>query len=186
MIKCSFILLCCCVMMSGCVSSLQEAKRVRAVVPVSGEKIFICPIIDSSSLDTFEGWPAEKPYQMLLQKNYQHMYHTMVVEFRRSEKYGLYEIAEDSTQATTLLSFVIQHYSFKKDTLTLPVRMTIQQGTVKKTFPSAFTAYGIYRAHSRPESPFHYIDILLADFCRNFPYAQVVGIFCPSQGKFEQ
>lgn len=172
----------CCVIAGGCVSSLQEAKRLKAVVPLSGEKIFIYPIIDSSSLDKFEGWPSEKPYQTLLQRNFLQMYRTMIVEFRRNEKYGLYEIVEDSTQSSTQLSFIVQRYSFKKDTLTLPVRMTIRQGTVKNAFPSVFIAYGIYKAHSRPKSPFHYIDILLADFCRNFPYKQVVGIFCPQQG----
>ncbi len=171
----------CCVIMSGCVSSLQETKR-TAVFPVSGEKIFICPIVDSSSLDKFEGWPSEKPYQTLLQRNFLQMYHTMIVEFRRSEKYGLYELVEDSTQSSAQISFIIQRYSYKKDTLTLPVRMTIRQGNVKKNFSSVFTAYGIYRAHSTPKSPFHYIDILLADFCRNFPYKQAVAIFCPQQG----
>jgi len=78
------IFLCCCLAISGCVSSLQEAQH-GAAVPVSGEKIFMCPIIDSSSLDKFEGWPSEKPLQMLLQKNYQQMYHNMFVEFRRAK-----------------------------------------------------------------------------------------------------
>ena len=176
------IFLCCCIAISGCVSLLQEAHR-GAAVPVSGEKIFMCPIIDSSSLDKFEGWPSEKPLQMLLQKNYQQMYHTMFVEFRRGEKYGLYEMVEDSSQSTVFISFVIQHYSFKKDTLTLPVRLSIRQGSVKKNFPELFTAYGIYKAQSRPKSPFHYINILLADFCRDFPYKRVVSVFSPSSGK---
>jgi hypothetical protein len=171
-----------CLLFSGCVSSLPEVKH-GAFFPVSGEKIFICPIIDSSSLDKFDGWPTEKPLQTLLQKNYQQMYQTMAVEFRRGEKYGLYEITEDSIRSTTMISFIIKHYAFKKDSLTLPVRMIIKQGTVKKSFPSVFTAYGIYKARSKPKSPFHYIDILLADFRRNFPYKQVVGVFCPPRGK---
>ena len=176
------IFLCCCLAISGCVSSLQEAQH-GAAVPVSGEKIFMCPIIDSSSLDKFEGWPSEKPLQMLLQKNYQQMYHNMFVEFRRGEKYGLYEMVEDSSQATAMISFFIQRYSFKKDTLTLPVSMSIRQGSVIKNYPSVFTAYGIYKAQSRPKSPFHYINFLLADFCRDFPYKRVVNVFCPSSGK---
>jgi len=119
-----------------------------------GEKIFMCPIIDSSSLDKFEGWPSEKPLQMLLQKNYQQMYHTMFVEFRRGEKYGLYEMVEDSSQSTVLFPLSSNTTHLKKDTLTLPVRLSIRQGSVKKNFPELFTAYGIYKAQSRPKARF--------------------------------
>lgn len=173
----------CCIMIIIRGPVFADTAKRSAAVSVSGEKIFICPIIDSSSLEKFEGWPSEKTDQALLLKNYQRMYRTMVVEFRRGEKYGLYEMAEDSTRATTMVSFAIQSYSFKKDTLTLPVRMTVRQKTDKKIHAEIFTGYGIYRAHSKPKSPFHYIDNLLADFRRNFPYKRAVGVFCPPLGK---
>jgi hypothetical protein len=45
----------------------------------------------------------------------------------------------------------------------------------ERSFP--ISAFGMYRAKSRPKSPVHYLDILLADFRRSFPYRKMSGVF---------
>jgi hypothetical protein len=88
---------------------------------------------------------------------------------------------DDSLAATTSITPIILRCSLKNDTLTLPVRLNIRQGGMKKDFSLTFSACGAYRAHSKPKSPLHYLDALLADFCRSFPYKRVVGKFYSSR-----
>jgi hypothetical protein len=149
----------------------------QAKFPVVNEKIFIYPIIDSSSIDSFPGWPSEKAMQTVLLDNFLKLHRAMVMEFRQREKYGLYETVEDSSKAGVRLSFVIGHYQFTKDTLTFPVRMTMHRlnGNISESI--LMTCSGKYRAKSRPKSDVHYLDILLADFQRYFPYRKISGLF---------
>jgi hypothetical protein len=39
------------------------------------------------------------------------------------------------------------------------------------------TGRGVYKAKTAAKSPYHYIDILVADFCRNFAYSQAAEVF---------
>ena len=152
-----------------------------AAIPVAGEKIFVGPPLDSSNIRGLDGWPDDKSSQDLLLINYRTMYKNLLVEFRRSEKFGLYEIVDDSLAATTVISPVLLRSSLNKDTLTLPVCLTVKQRGSKKVVVHTIPARGVYRAHSKPKSPFHFLDALLADFCRTFPYKSAVGAFYPSK-----
>jgi hypothetical protein len=55
--------------------------------------------------------------------------------------------------------------------------MTVRRlgDNVERSF--SMSASGRYRAKSKPKSPLHYLDILIADFRRNFPYETFSGVF---------
>lgn len=170
-----------CIASIRCGSSLTPSHSAAAAIPVAGEKIFVGLPLDSSNINGLEGWPDDKSSQNLLLVNYRTMYENLLVEFRRSEKFGLYEIVDDSLAATTVILPVLMRSSLNKDTLTLPVRLTVKQRGPKKVVTRTVPARGVYRAHSKPKSPFHFLDALLADFCRTFPYKSAVGAFYPSK-----
>lgn len=170
-----------CVAGIRCGSSLTPSHSAAAAIPVAGEKIFVGLPLDSSDINALDGWPDDKSSQNLLLVNYRTMYENLLVEFRRSEKFGLYEIVEDSLAATTVISPVLMRSSLNKDTLTLPVCLTVKQRGSKKIMARIVPARGVYRARSKPKSPFHFLDALLADFCRTFPYKSAVGAFYPSK-----
>ena len=163
--------------LQGCVAPLAKSLPRRAAFPAANEKIFISTAIDSSSLETFPGWPSEKNLQAPLISALKKLDSNMLVEFRRCEKYGLYELVDDSLLSSVRVSLVIGRYQFKKDTLTMPVRMTIEKPALKKNLTRTISAMGIYRAKTPPKSPLHYLDMLLADFCRNFPYSKAAEVF---------
>jgi hypothetical protein len=158
-------------------AAFLPASAPQAVFPVINEKIYVYPVIDSSSIESFQGWPSEKPLQDILLDNFRKMHRAMVIELRQREKYGLYEIVEDSLLANVRLSFVINRFQLTKDTLTFPVHMTVQRMTDKTRGEFSIKSSGKYRAKSRPKSDVHYLDILLADFRRNFPYRKISGLF---------
>jgi hypothetical protein len=151
--------------------------RPAAVVSLANEKVFICPFVDSSSLQTFEGWPKAPLSQKLLSRHFADCYKNLFAEFRRCEKFGFYEMAEDSSVATVRLRLTVRPYSNSKDTLRLPVRIELAHTTGLDTYTNTIDAVGIYRVKSKPKSPFHKLDYLLADFRRHFPYARVAALF---------
>ncbi len=165
----------------ACVPPAHSLAR-RAEFPVLNEKIYLSPVIDSSSLDQFPGWPVDKTLETPLKRHFQKMDSSLFVEFRRSEKFGLYEMVDDSLSSGVAVTFVVKHFQFKKDTLLLPVHMKAEQWSTHRTYTQSLDGYGIYRAKSAPKSQLHYIDVLLADFCRNFPYKNAAGVFYMPSG----
>jgi hypothetical protein len=165
------------VLFSNCIPAIRQSARAKAAFPVMNEKVFLYPVVDSSSLEFFEGWPSEKPLQDILRRHFKKLDGALLARFRQREKYGLYEMVEDSLLSSVRVAFVVGKFQFKKDTLTFPVRMKTQRLTDKTERSFFFSAVGRYRAKSQPKSAVHYLDMLLADFRRNFPFEKMSGVF---------
>jgi hypothetical protein len=170
------------VIFCGCIPLTRQTAR-SAAFPAMNEKIFLYPVIDSTSLEQFEGWPTDKPIQDILLLHFRKLDAALLFNFRQHEKYGLYEMVEDSLLSSVRVSFVIGKFAFSKDVLAFPVRMTIRRYTDNLTRSFSCEATGIYRAKSLPKSPVHYLDILLGDFRRHFPYDKMSGVFYLKDGK---
>jgi hypothetical protein len=175
------------VILSSCIPALRQSARATAAFPVMNEKIFLYPIVDSSSLQDFEGWPADKSLQDILRKHFQKLDRAILFHFRQREKYGLYEIVEDSLLSSVRIVFTLGKFQFKKDALTFPVSMKALRLTDKTQRSFSFNAVGRYRAKSRPKSQVHFLDILLSDFQRHFPFEKMSSVFYrPENRKNEQ
>jgi hypothetical protein len=159
-----------------CIPPANSIAR-RPAFPVANEKVYLYPAIDSSLLSRFSGWPSEASLQAPLRRALRKLDSNLSVEFRRCEKYGLYELVDDSLSAGVRVTPVIGQYQFKKDTLEMPVQMTLRNKMRKTAYLVSMTGRGIYRAKTTPKSPYHYIAILLADFCRTFPYERAAEVF---------
>jgi hypothetical protein len=170
-----FIMVAAMLVLSGCIPHTRLINR-RAAFPAMNEKIYVHQVKDSSSLNEFDGWPKENVLIDKITSLMKKFDSNALVEFRRDEKYGMYETSEDSLLAGIQIYFTIQHYKFKKDTLLLPVMMTIKQPSAFRSYKLLINAYGIYRVKSAPESKFHYIYLVLSDFCRYFPYDKAAGV----------
>jgi hypothetical protein len=158
--------------------SVPHARRLPAgVVSLANEKVYINPFVDSSCLQTFDGWPKEPSSQKLLAHHFQDCYKNLFAEFKRCEKFGFYEMVEDSSAATVRILLTIMPYSYTKDTLRFPVRIELRHAAGLDTYANTIEGTGVYRAKSKPKSQFHKLDYLLADFRRHFPYAKVTRLF---------
>jgi hypothetical protein len=155
--------------------------RPAGVISLANEKVFINPFADSSNLQAFDGWPKDASSRKLLAHHFQDCYKNLFAEFKRCEKYGFYEMVEDSSAATVRIQLTVRPYSFAKDTLRFPVRIELRHTTGLDTYSNTIEGTGVYRAKSKPKSPFHRIDYLLADFRRHFPYAKVAALFYTHQ-----
>ena len=160
----------------GCIPPIRQQARIVAF-PVMNEKIYLNPIVDSSSLELFEGWPSEKPLQNLLRGQLRKLDGALLAHFRQREKYGLYEMVEDSLLSSIRITFVLGRFESTTDEITFPVRMTVRRLTDTASRNFSARAVGRYRAKSRPKSEIHYLNILLADFRRHFPYELFSGVF---------
>lgn len=171
-----FLVICCL-----CVSMPSARRRPAGVVSLANEKVFINPFADSSGLQTFDGWPKDPSSQKLLSHHFLDCYKNLFAEFKRCEKFGFYEMVEDSSAATVRIRLTVRPYSFAKDTLRFPVRIELRHTTGLDTYSNTIEATGVYRAKSKPKSPFHKLDYLLADFRRHFPYAAFAALFYTTQ-----
>ncbi len=173
----SFLFLSAGMLLCACIPPLRQSVH-EAAFPVINDRLFLYPVIDSSSIDSMEGWPTDKPLQDLLRRNFRKMDNTLFAEFRRCEKYGLYELTDDSGGSNVRVSFVIGRFRLNKDTLSFPLRMTAWNPANNKDYSLTIDGRGLYRAKSAPKSPFHYLDVILADARRYFPYHKLSGVFC--------
>ena len=156
-------------------------QRPAAVVSLANEKVYINPFTDSSGLQAFAGWPKEPSSRKLLSRHFMDCYKNLFAEFKRCEKFGFYEMVEDSSAATVRIRLTIRPYSFAKDTLRLPVRIELKHTSGLDTYTNTIEGAGVYRAKSKPKSAFHKLDYLLADFRRYFPYAKAAALFYTPQ-----
>jgi hypothetical protein len=150
-----------------------------AMVSLANEKVLLSPFIDSSSLQTLSGWPKDSATRSLLLVHFRELHDALVAEFRRCEKYGYFEVVDDSAAATVRVQCIIRPYSFAKDTLTMPVRIELHHRVGVDTYTNTMGAAGVYKAASKPKSQLHYIDNLLADYRRSFPCRKLVALFYP-------
>jgi len=166
-----------CALYGSCVVPPAKSMPRRAAFPAANEKIFLSLAIDSSSLEQAPGWPAESALQAPLRSALKKLDSNMFVEFRRCEKYGLYELVDDSLRGSVYVTFVIGRFQVTKDTLAMPIRMTVSKPALTRTLSRTVWGRGVYRAKSPPKSQLHHLHILIADFCRNFPYTQAAEVF---------
>jgi hypothetical protein len=171
-----FIIVCCLFVSLPC-----ARNRPAAVVSLANEKVYINPFTDSSGLQSFDGWPKAPSSQKLLGHHFQDCYKNLFAEFKRCEKFGFYEMVEDSSAATVRIRLTIRPYYFAKDTLHFPVRIELKHTSGLDTYTNTVEGAGVYRVKSKPKSPFHKLDYLLADFRRHFPYARVAALFYTQQ-----
>jgi hypothetical protein len=101
----------------------------------------------------------------------------LFAEFKRCEKFGLYEMTDNAASATVKISLTICTFSYKNSVLTFPVRIEMRRNTGIDPFSDTLIVSAQYRAASKPKSPFHLLDYLLADFRRHFPYKSTVALF---------
>ena len=166
--------------MSALVNSFAK-PAVPPMVSLANEKVLVGGLTDSSALQTLDGWPADPATQKLLLSHFDELRRSLIAEFRRCEKFGYYEVVDDSAAASVRILITLRPHSFVKDTLGIPVRIELRHRVGIDTYSNSVSAFGIYKAQSKPRSPLHYLDNLLADYRRSFPYRKLVALFYPAR-----
>ena len=161
-------------MLLGCNSLSQEYRP--AVFPIEQETIYLYPIQNNSLLDTFSLWPATAQLQENLKQYFAGLDKNIASEFRRCQKFGLYQIATDSAMATVRIRLTMLPAKIQSDTLFLPLRLQAEVAMDMKIHTDTIAAIGIYQT-AQPVDRYKYVGMLLTDWVYNFPYAAVTNRF---------
>jgi hypothetical protein len=158
------------------------AGQTKAVFPVKSERLFLCPITDSSALGAIDGWPADSHTRTILTTNFITLHNNLFVELRRCEKFGLYEMSDDSVRAGIRVSITLLPCAVRGDSLLVPVRISASNPIAHSAYDTLISASGVYRAKSPAKSRLHFLNALVADFRRTFPVETVARLFYPTRG----
>ncbi|MBD3346416.1 MAG: hypothetical protein GF401_15290 [Chitinivibrionales bacterium] len=163
----------------GCAHNKGVVKRTR--VPVQHEKIFLMPIENNSGVESLEGWPGESAYQHILMRSFQTIHEDLLIEFRRCEKYGLYEMTDDSLQATVYVKTTLKGHTITSDTLKIPVSVEVFNTATNDKHSFVLNAYTPIPPQDPDRSSFNNLGLLFACFRRNFPCRRLVSEFYPGK-----
>jgi hypothetical protein len=152
-----------------------------ATIPVINERLCLSRVISEASLEQLPGWPHDPRQQKILLKNFTDLHNRLLAEFRRCQKFGLYQVVDDAEGPTMRISVALLPYEFENDTLRMPVRLQTEHLPDGQRYIYTLSARGTATSEARDRGEFHYIGLLLADYCRNFPYKALVSFFYPHE-----
>ena len=170
----SFLVISWLAMIIGCSSLSQE--YLPAIFPIEQETIYLYPIQNNSLLDTFSLWPATAQLQENFKQHFAGIDKNIASEFRRCQKFGLYQIAADSAMATVRVRLTLLPARIQSDTIFLPLRLQAEMAMDMKIHIDTIAAIGIYQT-AQPVDRYKYLGMLLTDWVYNFPYVAVTNCF---------
>ena len=166
------------VMMLLCTPAPREERAAAAlVIPSVNERIWVAPLIDKCELEQLPGRPRDSVEKSILKRQFDEISVNLLAEFRRCEKFGLYQTVDDSLRATMRVFVTLFPGTLTRDTLTLPVTLHVESKPASKRYDATFYAVAPVPATERETNPFHYAGILQGELCTSFPYRKIVYLF---------
>lgn len=165
--------------LSGCAVNKGTVKRLT--VPAKHEKVFLSPLVNNSAVEVLEGWPQDSAQKSILLGYFAEIHEDLFIEFRRCEKYGLYEVVTDSLEATVHVTVKLSPHTFESDTLKIPLEIFVIHSPLRERLSYELTASGTFQrsGNGNNKPPYHYIGLMLSDLKHTFPYRKVVSYFYP-------
>lgn len=159
---------------------LCTPKHVRfepAIIPAAYEKLYLAPLISEAQLEQLKGWPVDAPTQQILMNYILEIKENLKEEFLRCEKFGYYEMVEDTESNPTMrISVTLLNADLQNDTLKIPVNMRVERLPDGKEFIYSLPAIS---TSSKSDDPLHFLGSLLHNYKQRFPYKELVSFFYP-------
>lgn len=155
-------------------------KRLRfepAIIPAAYEKLYLAPLISESQMEQLESWPHDASTQQILMNYILGIQELLKEEFLRCEKFGYYQMVEDTESNPTMrISVTLLKADLRNDTLKIPVNMRVERLPDGKEF-----IYSLAAISSSPKksNPLSYLKSLLHKYKQRFPYKELVSFFYP-------
>ncbi|MBD3319826.1 MAG: hypothetical protein GF350_01890 [Chitinivibrionales bacterium] len=172
------------VVMTGCAAKNKTAARLT--IPAQHEKIFLKTLDNKAAIEAVGGWPGNESEQKILSALFTQIHEKLEIEFRRCEKYGLYELTQDPLEATLYVTVTLEGHSFVSNTLKIPVTVTVYHAARNKRFSFSLSALAHAPDSEVSGSDFHTLGLLLGNLHRNFPYKKIVSFFYPAESYKEE
>jgi hypothetical protein len=162
--------------------TVPPGKNVPAAIPVEHERICPYPISGAARLEEIASWPSDSMLSAPLLAQIDHLHRSIVGEFRRCEKYGLYRTV-DSTRAPTKAIFLsLANPELEESGLCMDIMVEVhdllsnkQQHSQTLSFCSRTETSGT----GVGDPSYHHLGKALAAYRRNFPVGELVGLFYP-------
>lgn len=161
-----------------CVCSKQQIKIEPPIIPAAYERLYIAPIVSEANLEGLSGWPKDAATQQNLVNYILEIRKKLKQEFIRCEKYGYYEIVEDTSSYPTMrISVTLLSATLQNDSLRIPVNMQVERIPDGQKFIYSLPAFS---TTPKTADRVHFLGSLLYNYKRQFPYKELVSFFYPN------
>lgn len=148
-----------------------------AIIPAAYEKLYLAPLISEAQMEQLDGWPYDAPTQQILMNYILGIQESLKEEFLRCEKFGYYEMVEDTESNPTMrISVTLLKADLRRDTLKMPVNMRVERLPDGKEFIYSLTAIS---TSPKKRNPLTYLESLINNYRQRFPYKELVSFFYP-------
>lgn len=157
----------------------QQTKVEPSIIPAAFERLYLAPIISDAELEHIEGWPEDAATKQALVKNITEIRQKLKEEFVKYEKYGYYEMVDDTSNYPTMrISVTLMKATLHNDTLRMPVNLQVERIPDGQNFVFSMPAFSTAPKSGNSDN---YLGILLLNYKRKFPYKELVSFFYPNQ-----
>ncbi|NLL12716.1 MAG: hypothetical protein GX267_04875 [Fibrobacter sp.] len=164
-----------------CFCSPKRLNFEPAIIPAAYEKLYLAPLISEAQMEQLDGWPYDAPTQQILMNYILGIQESLKEEFLRCEKFGYYEMVEDTQSCPTMrISVTLLKADLRNDTLKMPVNMRVERLPDGKEFIYSLTATS---TSPKKSDPLNYLKSLLNSYKQRFPYKELVSFFYPHYTK---
>ncbi len=146
-------------------------------IDASKQKIYIAPVLNTANFDSLPSWPADKKRESALLKKIAGIRKILVSKIKRSDCASTVQIVQNSDQPDFRVSITLLSVSLIKDSLTIPLRVDIENiksGSIR-TF--SMNSTGTYRTRVQKNRT-SVIDSLFSRYQTSFPYTTIIGYIC--------
>lgn len=145
-------------------------------VPAINAHVRLAPLVNASNIVSIEGWPSDTLQQAVIMRRFDKIQARLLSELRRCEKYGLYIMVDDSSEATMTITLTLMPFSRDYDTVTIPAEVKIQSKVPPTANNYKFTPRVLACRDMREKNPFHYVGLIMMNYCNEFPYKSIAHL----------
>ncbi len=165
-----------------CCTGGRKQRGIDTTIPIENERIYIAPLINQTGIEKLKGWPQNTIEQNSLLKNFTLIWKQLKSELQRCEKFGYYTVVENDEHPTVRLSIMLDKIELTPDSLLIPVNMQVEQiPTAKFLLYTIPTSASVPQKISSDQSSYIWLESLLSEYRRLFPFKFVVSFFYPQK-----
>jgi hypothetical protein len=158
--------------------SLTGRKQSSQVeINTSKNKIYVAPILNTANLGSLPSWPIDKKRESALLKKIAGIRKILISKIRQSDCANTIQIVRNSDQPDYRVSITLTSVSLNHDSLTIPLRVEIENIRSGSIRSFSMNSTGMYRT-TAPKFNASVIDSLFSQYQNSFPYVSIIGYIC--------
>jgi len=146
-------------------------------INASKQKIYIAPLLNTANLDSLPSWPVDKKREGVLLKKIAGIRKILISKIRQSDCANTVQIVQNSDQPDYRVSITLLSVSLINDSLTIPLRVEIENihnGSIRSF---SMNSTGMYRTKPKKINV-SAVDSLFSRYQMSFPYVTIIGHIC--------